>query len=128
LSLSETEARALAKQLNWEPPDHDDYPGSIPESAWDHWRAFEFLAAQTIAWQKVDPAAWREARGTDWSPAFEAESDGRRLLIIQHDWRGFPDPPEWALHVVEDERGQATCLGCFDYWPQAWSGQGGNGA
>ncbi|MDP3737878.1 MAG: hypothetical protein Q8R02_10835 [Hyphomonadaceae bacterium] len=119
--LPEDAARALAKTLNWEPPNHDDYPGSIPDHAWEAWRAFEGIAARSIQWRKVDATSWRKAHDADWSPDFEAASEGEHLLLIQHDWHGFPDPPEWALHVMDGGEKVARCLGCFDTWPETWS-------
>jgi hypothetical protein len=118
-------AHELAKRLNWEPPGHDDYPGSIPDWAWDHWREFIGVAEQPIAWRSVDARAWRTLHAADWSPTYEAEAGGRQYVLVQHDWHGFPDPPEWALHVMETDSGTARCLGCFDTWPEAWTGGSG---
>jgi hypothetical protein len=120
--VNEDSARALAKRLNWEPPNHDGYPGAIPDRAWEHWRRFAEVAARAIAWRSVDAKAWRTVHDADWAPAFEAVSEGQRLLLVQHDWHGFPDPPEWALHAMDLEAKQTHCLGCFDNWPEAWSG------
>lgn len=121
MSAERESAQALAKRLNWEPPNHDDYPGSIPDHAWHHWRAFEPLALRPVVWRKIDPISWREKHAADWAPAFEAVIDGQRHLLVQHDWHGFPDPPEWALHVMDVKAFATRCLGCFDEWPEAWT-------
>ncbi len=121
MSAERDVAQALAKRLNWEPPHHDDYPGSIPDHAWHHWRVFEPLALRPVVWRKVDPASWREKHAADWAPAFEAVIDGQRYLLVQHDWHGFPDPPEWALHVMDRQAFATRCLDCFDEWPEAWT-------
>jgi hypothetical protein len=119
--VTNEDAQALAKMLNWEPPGHDGYPGSIPDSAWDAWRRFEAIAARTIGWRKVDAKSWRETRNASDAPDFEVTSEGEHLLLVQHDWHGFPDPPEWALYLLEGDPGEARCLGCFDNWPETWS-------
>jgi hypothetical protein len=119
--LTRKAAQALAKRLNWEPADHDGKPGEIPDGAWDQWSVFEALAGRRIAWTVVDQPAWRLAYAADWAPRYDALVEGARYLIVQHDWHGFPDPPEWALHVLDPDTGDARCLGCFDEWPEAWT-------
>jgi hypothetical protein len=117
--LTAEEAQELAHKLSWEPPGHNGLPGLIPDHAWDHWRRFAEIAERAIAWTPVNAAVWRTKHATDWSPAFEAVIDGCNILLVQHDWHGFPDPPEWALHILQGNA--AVSLGCFDNWPEAWS-------
>jgi hypothetical protein len=121
LSGEREAAQALARKLNWEPAGHDDMPGWIPDHRWDDWMAFAVFAERRLAWRKVNAALWRRVYSTDWSPAFETESEDEHLLLVQHDWHGFPDPPEWALHRMDQATGVARCLGCFDYWPETWT-------
>ena len=109
-------AQALARKLAWEPPDWLGLPGSIPEGAWDVWRRFEEIAGREIVWRPVDARARAEGVEAD----YDAESEGARLLMVQHDWHGFPDRPEFALYVVEGDPAQAVWLGCFDKWPDGW--------
>lgn len=118
--MTEAEAQALAAKLGWEPPNHNDLPGSIPKGAWDHWRAFVEIAERAIDWHPVNAAEWRAAHATDWSPDRQATSNDQNLLLIQHVWHGFPDPPEWALYVMDSAARTARCLGCFDIWPSSW--------
>lgn len=117
--LSPLDAMALARTLTWEPPLHDDYPGVIPEGAWPVWRRFESFALQEIAWRRVDGAAWRAARQAEDAPVFEADVGGDYLALTQEDWSGFPDPPEWGLHVATAEGFEH--LGNFDVWPKGWA-------
>ena len=113
----------MAKHFNWEPPGHLDVPGFIPDDAWDHWQRFFAIASRSITWCRVDPAAWRADFSDTWIPDFRDQSSGEFLALEQHIWHGFPDPPEWALHVVDRQSRTTRCLGCFDHWPESWSSQ-----
>lgn len=113
--------QALARKLNWEPPGHLDMPGSIPDAGWDHWRRFAEVAARSIVWRRIDRVIWRGTISNTWVPDFEHHAPGEFLALERHVYHGFPDPPEWALHMVNREAGTTQCLGCFDTWPEGWS-------
>jgi hypothetical protein len=115
----------LARRLNWEPPEHLDLPGMIPDSAWPVWRRFEAFATREIEWRKVNFTAWRETHPlAKDAPDFEADCDGQRLLLVENMFSGFPDPPAWTLYIVEGRPLEARSLGSFDWWPRGWSGNG----
>lgn len=122
MSVERDEAQALAKRLNWEPPGHLGMPGWIPDDAWEHWGVFAVVASRSINWRPVDPVIWRAQFGDTWTPDYQDQASGELLALERHVWHGFPDPPEWALHVVDREARTTRCLGCFDHWPESWVG------
>ena len=118
--MTRDEAQAWAKELNWEPPNHSDMPGYIPDTAWAQWRTFEAVAVRDIGWRKVDNSAWRAVHAAEWSPDYEAVVEGSHYVLEQHIYHGFPDPPEWGLYVMDVAAKTVRCLGCVDYWPVNW--------
>lgn len=119
--LARDVAQQMARQLNWEPSDHLDMPGQIPDNRWDDWAAFEPWALAEINWLKIDASNWRaEFPTAEVIPDYQATAAGQKLLLVQHIYHGFPDPPEWALYLRSSTG--AKCLGCFDEWPAGWRG------
>jgi hypothetical protein len=47
-----------------------------------------------------------------------AEVDGRRWLVRERDWHGWPDPPRYVFFAMD---GTDVWAGAdFDWWPSAW--------
>lgn len=117
--LTRGAAQKMARQLSWEPPGHLGMPGQIPDNRWDAWRAFEPWAMAEINWSRIDASVWRaNFPSGEVVPDYEAVVAGEQLLLVQHVYHGFPDPPEWALY--ERRSNGAKCLGCFGQWPAGW--------
>ena len=49
-----------------------------------------------------------------------AEVDGRRWIVRERVWHGWPDPPEFAFFAVEPD-GTIWVGADFDRWPAVWA-------
>lgn len=74
-----------------------------------------------------DTPAWEQARADEAHPIIgrfgddtiaEAVVDGRRWLVRERDWHGWPDPPRYCFFALEDEA--IWCAADFHRWPRAW--------
>ncbi|UZK65609.1 hypothetical protein [Sphingomonas sp. M1-B02] len=88
-------------------------------------RRFARLARLPLQWQAptADARAEIEAHpilgrfGDDTIAVVEWE--GRRLIVRERMWFGWPDPPEFIFFALQ---GDAIWAGAdFDSWPRAWS-------
>lgn len=50
-----------------------------------------------------------------------AEVDGRRWIVRERDWHGWPDPPRFVFFAIE-AGDRIWCGADFHHWPQAWGG------
>ena len=101
----------------------------LGQSVWTElvwaWR-FRKLRRQSVAWlapSEADHAAWR-ADGTvepfgDHLVAV-ARIDGRRAWILENDWFGWPDPPQYAFFAFDAE-GAIWAATNFNHWPERWT-------
>jgi hypothetical protein len=48
-----------------------------------------------------------------------AEIDGRRWIVRERDWHGWPDPPRFAFFVLD--QGEVWAGTDFDRWPSGWT-------
>jgi hypothetical protein len=70
---------------------------------------------------------WDEGRAFDIDPIIGrfgditiavAEVDGRRWLVRERDWHGWPDPPRYVFFALD---GSGIWAGAdFDGWPKPW--------
>lgn len=63
---------------------------------------FNARAIKPIAWTSIATAGrvlfgMEKERLRAAEVAFHASHDGEDMLLMQLDWHGFPDPPEWRL-------------------------------
>ena len=49
-----------------------------------------------------------------------AQDFGREYWVMQNEWHGFPDPPEFVFVAFADG-GKIVGLGYFDDWPATWA-------
>ena len=49
-----------------------------------------------------------------------AHTDAGTCWVLQNDWHGFPDPPEF-LFVAFRGQGEVSALKYFDDWPANWT-------
>ncbi len=49
-----------------------------------------------------------------------ADVGNRRWMIVERDWHGWPDPPEWAFFAIENNNA-VWAAADFDIWPDAWT-------
>ncbi|AYJ87946.1 hypothetical protein D3Y57_12055 [Sphingomonas paeninsulae] len=47
------------------------------------------------------------------------EVDGRRWIVRERDWHGWPDPPRYVFFAV-DQSGAVWAARDFDWWPRGW--------
>ena len=80
--------------------------------------------------------AWRRATANDWPPVkslgydhnwarktgtgFVAEHGDELLYLIDRDWFGFPDPPQWGLASFNQKTRKWRLWGNFDDLPMGW--------
>ena len=83
------------------------------------------------------PLNWRRAGVEDWptlsslgsdhdwarksGTGFVAEYGDEQLFLIDRDWFGWPDPPQWGLASYDRTRNKWRLWGNFDDVPTAWS-------
>jgi hypothetical protein len=48
-----------------------------------------------------------------------SEMDGRRWIVRERDWHGWPDPPRYVFFAL-DPNGAVWAARDFDWWPRAW--------
>ncbi len=89
-------------------------------------RRAKALRRVPVEWRKPDDAERRFyddhpliARFADDTIAI-ADIEGRRWVVRQRMWFGWPDPPEFAVFAFEGEAIWAA--EDFDRWPNRWSG------
>jgi hypothetical protein len=83
-----------------------------------------------VAWRKICwdafPPEGLFGEPPDWfrsnEAAFVATWDREDLILIQHIWCGFPDPPEWGLWSRAQDRHDLPWLawGHVPELPPAW--------
>lgn len=82
------------------------------------------------------PLTWRHAATHEWPPlpitaddfawsreagiGLVAEHGDEMLFLIDRDWFGWPDPPQWGLASYDRNRNRWALWGDFDEWPKAW--------
>lgn len=83
------------------------------------------------------PLTWRRAGLTDWpaisalgddhdwarktGTGFVAEFGNETLFLIDRDWFGWPDPPQWGLASFDAAKGEWNLWGNFSDLPHAWT-------
>ena len=77
----------------WQAP--DQWPGDIDAD----FPILDRFGDGVIAWHQADTETW---------------------IIIDRLWHGWPDPPEYAW-LVFDQEGQIIAGYDFDTWPKAWA-------
>ena len=92
---------------------------------------FRKLARRSLTWRKsteTERAAMRADHGigrfADNLVAL-TEIDGMAAAILDRDWFGWPDPPQFALFVIAD--GGLWLAKDFAAWPPAWTVVGDDG-
>lgn len=111
----------------WEPIPWDAKGPGVDEQE----KGFHVRSLKPIGWTKID---WRNfpqggifRHDRDWfsrnNIAYVATFGGEELLLIQRDWFGFPDPPEWALasRPAGHDLVKWTMWGSFPNLPVAWT-------
>jgi hypothetical protein len=78
-----------------------------------------------VAWRRPDDD---EAKAIEADPIVGrfgdltigvAEIDGRRWIVRERDWHGWPDPPRFAFFVLD--QGEVWAGTDFDRWPSGWT-------
>jgi hypothetical protein len=83
------------------------------------------------------PLTWRRAGLEDWPPVsalgddhdwarkmgtgFVAEFGDETLFLIDRDWFGWPDPPQWGLASFDRAGAKWQLWGNSDTLPPAWT-------
>ena len=85
---------------------------------------FRRAKAMSVTWRRpdADEARWWDARYgpfADWVYAV-TEVDGRRWVVLERTWHGWPDPPEYAWFALNAD-GSLWAARDFDWWPTAWT-------
>jgi hypothetical protein len=111
-------------------------------SADNSWEADPWDASDTVADAQLAGFTLRSVMAIDWRSvrhagpmvfglavqqligadvAFVAECNGEDMLLMQLDWHGFPDPPEWRL-ATRPSGGESPweSWGYFAEVPGAW--------
>ena len=90
-------------------------------------KGFAERAKLSLSWTPADaewPPASALADDLDFArqtgTGFVAENDGEKFFLIQRDWFGFPDPPEWGLVSQSKTDGTWHRWGSFDDLPANW--------
>lgn len=106
-------------------PDQDE--DGLGQSALDdlvwHWRFWRSRRSD-IPWRAPTPgdqrwvdASSRIARFGDFTLAV-ADYGGKRWVIRERIWSGWPDPPTYAIFVFEGDG--IWMARDFEHWPRAW--------
>ncbi|MGC4003285.1 MAG: hypothetical protein QM811_09180 [Pirellulales bacterium] len=92
---------------------------------------FQQRAMKPLVWLKVDlndfPNNGILGYDRDWFSGNEVEFvttyDHEDLILIQHAWFGFPDPPEWGLasRPAANIEARWEMWGHFPQLPSGWS-------
>ncbi len=92
-------------------------------------RGFRERAKWPLIWQHAEAENWpaMQALGDDhdWArktgAGFVAEQGKERLFLIDRDWFGWPDPPQWGLASVDTVTETWNLWGNFSDLPAAWT-------
>lgn len=94
----------------------------LQELLW-HWRFLRFRRA-VIPWRAATPEEEYLYSTSDLIGRFGqftvavADFDGKRWVIKERFWSGWPDAPTYAIFVME---GQSIWMARdFGHWPRAW--------
>ena len=88
------------------------------------WR-FLGCRKRAVTWRAPDAA---ERKHYDTHPLFGrfgdetiaiAGDDGRRWIVRERDWHGWPDPPRYVFFAIEPDGGIWSAAD-FHHWPQTW--------
>lgn len=105
----------------------------VPPDGFGQSEADDLLYARRFQQLRRDRLSWRrpsadEARAADEHPTvgrfgsntYAVREEGeRRFIVRDRTWFGFPDPPEYALFVLDGEA--IWCAADFDDWPKRWA-------
>ena len=111
--------------FNWQPTEHYGPEGSDNWSEWDDQdlasaQAFIQLADKQIAWAPPSKCSF-SLEGIRGEPDYAAQSGEHILLIGEHFWLGFPDPPQFSIVKCHPVERTTKHLGHFDNWPKSWT-------
>lgn len=88
------------------------------------WRRFRRARRSPLSWRAPGVEENREIlthptmkRFADAAVAL-AEWEGRRWIVLERDWHGWPDPERYVLFVLENE--EVWLAWDFAQWPDAW--------
>lgn len=97
------------------------------QSLWDDARflvRFRRCRRTRVGWSKPN---WEQASADDKHPLLgcfgdksfaEAIVNGRRWLVRERDWYGWPDPSRYVFFVMD--RNDVWCAADFGHWPVSW--------
>lgn len=95
---------------------------ALEDLVW-YWRYRRSRCAK-ITWRRPTPederwvdASTRIARFGDFTLAV-AEHDGKRWVVRERIWSGWPDPPTYAIFAFKGE--EIWLARDFEAWPRAW--------
>ncbi|WP_448661314.1 hypothetical protein ACG3SL_11740 [Sphingomonas sp. CJ20] len=96
--------------------------------AWRIKSGFDARAGWPLDWRRAGSAEWPTGhalgRDHEWArrtgTGFVAEFDDETLFLIDRDWFGWPDPPQWSLASHDRARDKWQLWGSFDDVPSAW--------
>lgn len=98
------------------------------QSVWDDIRwalRFRRIRCEPVPWRSPSPDEDQDicahptlGRFGDGVAAI-AERGGRRWIVLENIWHGWPDPSRYALFVLEPDDAVWMAWGFHD-WPTAW--------
>lgn len=104
---------------------HDDGLGQGLFTEFRWWWRWLRLRRSVIHWRRAtgQEEAWVTAHPQigdfgDFTEAV-AEFEGRRLIVCERIWAGWPDPPTYAVFALEGD--DIWAAWDFHEWPQAWN-------
>ncbi|MBZ0171245.1 MAG: hypothetical protein K8E66_02595 [Phycisphaerales bacterium] len=110
----------------WEPIPWDAKGPQIDEQE----KGFHQRSLKPIVWAKLDWDAFPDegifGRDRKWfmerEIAYVTTFEGEDLILIEHDYSGFPDPPRWALASrPAGSQAEWQVWGHFPKLPDAWA-------
>ena len=102
----------------------DGFGQSLADDLRFLWRLRQ-LRRQALSWRRPTVEEERRAdthpvigRFGDGTHAVR-DGDGRWFVVRDRMWHGWPDPPEFALFVLDGDA--IWCAADFDGWPGRWT-------
>lgn len=131
LSLRERPSFAV---FEWEPIPWD----AGPQAARVQRAGFVQRARWPLAWIRVDwgdiPDGGIFGKNRDWFVGHDIDYittfEGEDMILMNHPWAGFPDPPEWGLasRTAGDHEAAWQVWGNFAKLPRRWRLKGNKAA
>jgi hypothetical protein len=108
----------------WDGPEDQDGFGQSLADDLRFWARFRTCRMRPVLWRKPTP---QERAGIESHPILTrfgddtiavADVDGRRWIVRDRLWFGWPDPPEFAFFALDGDSIWAAVD--FNHWPSRW--------